>query len=320
MYLPMKRLIYLSMAVLMAALAVSCKKDSDKVSKSEGVLTTKEAWDLALPLTWTSNKEYEKTEDVYVKGKIVEIKELGYYVNGGTYGNASYTIASNETPHYTVYCFRILYLGNQKNVSVRDIQLGDDVIICGKLMNYQGRLIETVPEEAYLYSLNGVTEAEVKDKDTNTNTDTDTDTDPPVVQNPSFETSDIAQTCTSETDGTYGRGFSTTTHGLKIGNYRHTCSTELVAPNADHVRIYKNSALLISSVDGKKIKKIVISCAPDSGTSSYCFDMTGLEGGASAKADKSAKTITWSGSATKVVLHSNVGQVRMQRLAVEFES
>ena len=141
MYLPMKRLIYLSMAVLMAALAVSCKKDSDKVSKSEGVLTTKETWDLALPLTWTSNKEYEKTEDLYVKGKIVEIKELGYYVNGGTYGNASYTIASNETPHYTVYCFRILYLGNQKNVSVRDIQLGDDVIICGKLVNYEGHLI-----------------------------------------------------------------------------------------------------------------------------------------------------------------------------------
>jgi hypothetical protein len=47
--------------------------------------------------------------------------------------------------------------------------------------------------------------------------------------------------------------------------------------------------------------------------------MTGLEGGASATADKSAKTVTWTGSAAKVVLHANNGQVRMEKITVEFE-
>ena len=85
------------------------------------------------------------------------------------------------------------------------------------------------------------------------------------------------------------------------------------------MRVYKNSVLSIASADGKKIKKIVIGCAPDAGTSSYCWDMVGLEGGANAAADKSAKTVTWTGSATKVVLHASNGQVRMENLTVEFE-
>ena len=85
------------------------------------------------------------------------------------------------------------------------------------------------------------------------------------------------------------------------------------------MRVYKNSALIIASAEGKKIKKIVIGCAPDAGSSSYCWDMNGLEGGANATADTSAKTVTWNGSATKVVLHANNGQVRMEKLTVEFE-
>ena len=47
--------------------------------------------------------------------------------------------------------------------------------------------------------------------------------------------------------------------------------------------------------------------------------MAGLEGGASATADKEGLTVTWSGSASKVVLHANNGQIRMEKLTVEFE-
>ena len=135
----------------------------------------------------------------------------------------------------------------------------------------------------------------------------------------SFATNADAQNWAAETDGTYGAGFAATTNGLKIGYYKHTGTTAPVTPNANHVRVYKNSALSIASVDGKKIKKIVIGCAPNAGTTSYCFDMTGLEGGANATADKSALTVTWNGSASKVVLHANNGQVRMEKLTVEFE-
>jgi hypothetical protein len=135
----------------------------------------------------------------------------------------------------------------------------------------------------------------------------------------SFDTNESAQTWAAGTDGTYGTGFATTTQGLKIGYYKHTSTATLQAPNANHVRVYKNSVLSIASAEGKKIKKIVIGCAPDAGSSSYCYDMAGLEGGASATADKASLTVTWSGSASKVVLHANNGQVRMEKLTVEFE-
>ena len=143
--------------------------------------------------------------------------------------------------------------------------------------------------------------------------------DTPGGSSVSFATNASAQSWATDSDGTYGSGYAATTQGLKIAYYKHTSASNPVAPNENHVRVYKNSALSIGSTEGKKIKKIVIGCAPDSGNTSYCFDMTGLEGGANATADKSAKTVTWTGSASKVVLHANNGQVRMENITVEFE-
>lgn len=132
-----------------------------------------------------------------------------------------------------------------------------------------------------------------------------------------FATNDYEQTWSQNVDGTYGTGFSaTTTNGLFIGYYKHTATLNPPAPNSSHIRIYKNSVLCIKTVSGKKIKKIVIACVPDA---YYCNDMTGLEGNSGATADKSALTITWTGSSSKVVLMANNGQVRMEKLSVETE-
>ena len=104
-------------------------------------------------LTWTSNTEYQKTGDVYVKGKISRIADKGTYGESGTYGNASFYISEDGSQKDEFYCFRILYLGNQKYTSGTDIQVGDEVIIYGKLMNYRSNTPETVANEAYLYQL-----------------------------------------------------------------------------------------------------------------------------------------------------------------------
>ncbi len=110
-------------------------------------------------LTWTSNTEYEKTGEVYVKGKISKIATNGTFTEGGTYGNASFYISEDGSENGEFYCFRVLYLGNKKFESGQtDIKVGDEVIICGKLMNYRGNTPETVAGEAYLYSLNGATD------------------------------------------------------------------------------------------------------------------------------------------------------------------
>ena len=112
-------------------------------------------------LTWTSNTEYQATEEVYVKGKIANIANAGTFGESGTYGNASFYISDDGTESSAqFYCFRILYLGNQKYTGGTDIKKGDEVIVCGKLMNYKGNTPETVAGAAFLYSLNGTTETE----------------------------------------------------------------------------------------------------------------------------------------------------------------
>ena len=108
-------------------------------------------------LTWTSNTEYQTTDDVYVKGKISRIANNGTYAASGNYGNASFYISEDGTETDEFYCYHVLYLGNEKYTSGTDIKVGDDVIICGKLMNYRGNTPETVNNGAYLYSLNGST-------------------------------------------------------------------------------------------------------------------------------------------------------------------
>ena len=110
-------------------------------------------------LTWTSNDDYQTTDDVYVKGKISRIADNGTFTDGGTYGNASFYISEDGSQAGEFYCFRILYLGNKKfERGQTDIKVGDEVIVCGQLMNYRGNTPETVASKAYLYSLNGKTE------------------------------------------------------------------------------------------------------------------------------------------------------------------
>ena len=123
------------------------------------------AIDAVKNLTWTSNTDYESTDSVYVQGKISRIANNGTYTEGGTYGNASFYISEDGNTVNEFYCFRVLYLGNKKfETGQTDIKVGDEVVIYGKLMNYQNNTPETVGNGAYLYSLNGVTEEEPAEK------------------------------------------------------------------------------------------------------------------------------------------------------------
>ena len=264
--------------------------------------TVAQALDAVKDLTWTSNTDYESTDDVYVKGKISRIPSGGTYTEGGTYGNASFYISDDGTESNEFYCFRILYLGNKKfEEGQTDIKVGDEVVICGKLMNYKGNTPETVSGKAYLYLLNGGSGGGGETGDS-----------------VSFDTNSSAQTWKEETDGTYGAGFASTTQDVKVGYYKHKSSSNAVAPRDSEVRIYKNSALVVTAPSGKKIKQMVIT-APSTGSGQYCVDMTGLEGAGNATADKTALTITWTGSAAKVVLQAAENQVRMTAISLTFE-
>ena len=95
----------------------------------------------------------ESTKDYYFKGKISAITEE--YSSG--YGNATFYISdTGNNSGLRFYVYRALYLGNKRFVDGNEqIKLGDEVIICGKVYNYNGSPPETVTGKAYLYSLNG---------------------------------------------------------------------------------------------------------------------------------------------------------------------
>lgn len=82
---------------------------------------------------------------VYVKGTIKSIKEVSL-----NYGNAEYTI-TDGTEDLLVY--RGYGIGGEKFTSEDDILVGDEVIVYGKLVNYNGTYEFTTGSQ--LYSLNG---------------------------------------------------------------------------------------------------------------------------------------------------------------------
>ena len=93
--------------------------------------------------------------DVYIKGKVASIEEA----YGSQYGNGSFTISEDGTTANSFKVWRALYLGNKKYTDGQTaIKVGDEVIVYGKVVNFKGNTPETVQGQAFLYSLNGVTE------------------------------------------------------------------------------------------------------------------------------------------------------------------
>ena len=94
------------------------------------------------------------TENVYVKGKISKIT----YQFDEQHGTATFFISADgtETDQFQVYS--TYYLNNRAwTENDTQIALGDEVIVYGKLTNYNGTP-ETANKQSYIYSLNGVTE------------------------------------------------------------------------------------------------------------------------------------------------------------------
>lgn len=91
--------------------------------------------------------------DVYTKGFITAIKNI----DTGQYGNAEFTISDDKDASNKLTVYRALSLGNKKFTSADEIKVGDEVIICGKLVNFKGNTPEYT-QGCYLYSLNGKTE------------------------------------------------------------------------------------------------------------------------------------------------------------------
>ena len=102
-------------------------------------------------------------KDVYVKGKISQITEIGT-VNANTgepYGNATYNISDDGSENAELVVFRGYGLAGAK-LAEGDINVGDEVIVVGKIKNYvnssDGSSTIEVNQGSKIYSLNGETE------------------------------------------------------------------------------------------------------------------------------------------------------------------
>lgn len=137
-------------------------------------LTPATAWSASEANAWvkanlesgadTGSKKY------YVKGKIHKMvtDKNGveqYFKNNATYGNASFYISDDgQSTSDDFEAYRVLYLGNRKwTTADTDVAIGDEVIICGPMKLF-GTTVEN-GDGAFIYSLNGNTEAVPEDVD-----------------------------------------------------------------------------------------------------------------------------------------------------------
>lgn len=179
----MKKILYSVLALAMAAFTFTSCEDVpmpyDDPNNNEGGTTTpietvdpagsgtaEDPYNVAAALQMITALDASKEiGPMYVKGKICYIRQ----VETAQYGNANYYISDDgiDDQSKRLYIFQSYYLGNVKFTSEDQIKEGDEVVIYGKFVNYQGNTPETVGKgTSYIYSLNGQTSGGGDDKPT----------------------------------------------------------------------------------------------------------------------------------------------------------
>lgn len=106
----------------------------------------------ALSYIKTLSAEDKPEALVYTKGVISEVVKLG------TSGSIQFKM-QDKNVNNSLLVFYCNNLGNVPFSALTDLKAGDEVVVCGKVVNYKGNTPEYAPG-AYLVSLNGKTEGE----------------------------------------------------------------------------------------------------------------------------------------------------------------
>lgn len=89
---------------------------------------------------------------IYTKGIVSKIDEI----DTGNYGNAIYYISNDGTTTDQLEVYHGYGLGGAKFKSTNDLKVGDEVIVYGQVIYYNGKTMEFT-QGSEIYSLNGVT-------------------------------------------------------------------------------------------------------------------------------------------------------------------
>ena len=108
----------------------------------------------ALDFTKALGADVKSTDDVYVMGIISSIK----YTYSAQYGTATYNISCDGKEENVFTVYSSLFFDNQPwQEGSTQIQLGDEVVVCGKVIYYGGTTPEFASKENWLVKLNGKT-------------------------------------------------------------------------------------------------------------------------------------------------------------------
>lgn len=206
-------------------------------------LTPSQAYDivLAMPADQTS------TEDYYVKGKISSIK----YTFSAQYGTATFNISDDgSTGGKEFAAYSCLYFGGQKwKDGDTQVNVGDEVIVCGKVVNYYGNTPEFASQKNYLVSLNGNTGGNTGGGNEGGNTGGDAGTGATAtITMADFGLENAAELTTLSANGV------TLTFSAEGGS-----TTPKYYDSGNAARMYALNSLTITG--SKAISKVVLTCA-----------------------------------------------------------
>lgn len=104
---------------------------------------------IASGLSWTNSSVYESTGPVYIKGKVSYVSQEF----NTTYNNATIFISDTGEREDEFQLYRVRYWNNADyNDGDPQVEVGEEVLVYGPIMNYRGSTPETVAGEAYLVS------------------------------------------------------------------------------------------------------------------------------------------------------------------------
>ena len=165
----MKKIYYLIAMAMMAFTFTSCEDvpepfgqpinpnsgSSSTTVDPAGSGTAADPYNVAAVIDYVKSlgADAESPNDVYITGIVTAVKEQF----GTEYGNATFEIADVENGKTVFTFFRGLYIGNVKysDASAPGVNVGDKVVICGKVTYYKGNTPETSQGKAYVVSING---------------------------------------------------------------------------------------------------------------------------------------------------------------------
>ena len=246
-----------------------------------------------------SDKEY------YIKGKIQEIKDQF----AAQFGNATFYIADDENSQKFLI-FRTYYFGGEKwKEGDGQLKIGDEVVVCAKLINYMGNTPET-NQGGKLISVNGKTSIEGGSETPDTPSTTEgisvngltvTLTNSGTTTGESLKVEDLStlKLDANPTEFTLSDGtiFKLDSNGNKTKPAYNEKAKEL--------RIYANNIMTITG--SKNIAKIILTCTHDNNKNTDCV------GNETATIKFSGKTATY----TNVFTGTTGGGVQLRIKSIE---